>query len=209
MVAVTEGQQSRSGIPNWFINMLVITICIYIPMNVHSQLSYRLNTTTIIAITTIYIIYNKLSFISTIRILMFFFFLKHDTTRMIVIGPDMPKHRQKLGPSVRGTTIKQGCATVSIVVATFCGVKAKQQNDILRYDISRYFALLDSVILIFVIDLWPIWPRVHAENREVQLGYGSVLRSPDALMASKEYSSEMESTGGQQNIWNVSRESAR
>jgi hypothetical protein len=43
-------------------------------MNVHSQLSYRLNTTTIIAITTIYIIYNKLSFISTIRILMFFFF---------------------------------------------------------------------------------------------------------------------------------------
>lgn len=127
-----------------------------------------------------------------------FLFLKHDTTRMIVIGPDMPKRTQKLGPSVRGTTIKQGCATVSIVVATFCGVKAKQQNDI-----SRYFALLDSVILIFVIDLWPIWPRVRAENREVQLGYGSVLRSPDALMASKEYSSEMESTGGQQNIWNV------
>ena len=191
MVAVTEGQQSRSGIPNWFINMLVITICIYIPMNVHSQLSYRLNTTTIIAITTIYIIYNKLSFISTIRILMFFFFLlKHDTTRMIVIGPDMPKHRQKLGPSVQGTTIKQGCATVSIVVATFCGVKAKQQNDISRYDISRYFALLESVILIFVIDLWPIWPRVRAENREVQLRYGSVLRSPDALMASKEYSSD-------------------
>lgn len=190
MVAVTEGQQSRSGIPNWFINMLVIAICIYIPMNVHSQLSYRLNTTTIIAVTTIYIIYNKLSFISTIRILMFFFFLlKHDTTRMIVIGPDMPKHRQKLGPSVRGTTIKQGCTTVSIVVATFCGVKAKQQK-IFRDMILRYFALLDSVILIFVIDLWPIWPRVRAENREVQLRYGSVLRSPDALMASKEYSSD-------------------
>ena len=71
---------------------------------------------------------------------------------MIVIGPDMPKHRQKLGPSVQGTTIKQGCATVSIVVATFCGVKAKQQK-IFRDMILRYFALLDSVILIFVIDL--------------------------------------------------------